>query len=62
MFLSICFWAQRVLNSNCLKAANEAAHESDSRKATNEAVNGAANQKQSSNVYLPKHSRLDLKI
>ena len=48
-FLSICFWAQRVWHSNCLKAANEAAHESASRKAANE----AAKKKLSANVYPP---------
>ena len=62
VFLSICFWAQRVWHSNCLKAANEAANESASRKAANEAVNEAAKKKQSANVYLPKHSMLDLKV
>ena len=61
-FLSICFWAQRVWHSNCLKAANEAANESASRKAANEAVNEAAKKKQSANVYLPKHSMLDLNV
>ena len=62
VFLSICFCAQRVWHSNCLKAANEAANESASRKAANEAVNEAAKKKQSANVYLPKHSMLDLKV
>ena len=60
--LPICFWAQRVWHSNCLKAVNEAVNESASRKAANEAVNEAAKKKQSANVYLPKHSMLDLKV
>ena len=60
--LSICFWAQRVWHSNCLKAANEAANERASRKAANEAVNEAAKKKHSANVYLPKHSMLDLEV
>ena len=62
VFLSICFWAQRVWHSNCLKAANEAANERASRKEANEAVNEAAKKKQSANVYLLKHAMLDLKV
>ena len=48
--------------SNCLKAASEAANESASRKAANEAANEVAKKNQRANVYLPKHSMLDLKV
>ena len=56
------FLSAEGVTSNCLKAANAAASASASRKAANEAVNEAAKKKQSANVYLPKHSMLDLKV